>query len=111
MVMDTVGGQAEAGEVAVAELEDAGGEPELGAVGAGVADGDEGVEEAAGRGAGQSGGVGYLGESLAGSVGVERPDDGEAADERLDVGGVRCAHVRLLSVGKSGSLCEPLCNI
>jgi hypothetical protein len=74
-------GQRLAGEVRVAELEDARSQRELLAVGADVAEVGQREQEAARGGAREAGAAGDVAQRELGVVGTERADDGEAALE------------------------------
>src|SRR5688500_208755 len=77
-------GQAETGEVGVAELEHARREREAPAVGAHVAEVGEREQEAPGGGAGEAGAARDIRERELGVLRPEGADDGEPALERLD---------------------------
>ncbi|CAM2137905.1 hypothetical protein PT2222_100021 [Paraburkholderia tropica] len=89
-------------EVREAEVENLGREPEQPAFGLDVAERLQREQDAARARAREAGGGGDVGERLLGVRGVERPDHGESARERLHVGVARLfGRVRLL-VGTVG---------
>jgi hypothetical protein len=67
----------------VSEVEDLGGELEPLAVGVGEAERDERVQQPPGGGAGEPGRLGHVGHGHQCVLGVERPQHGQAALERL----------------------------
>ena len=90
-------GQAQAGQIGVAELEHARAEAEVAGVGAHVAEVDQREQEAARGGAAHARAAGDVGERELARVGVEGPDDLQAPLQRLDEvahpssSSVRCA--------------------